>query len=128
MSFWAKNARTTTIRMGNAALLKNRLTVRSQSSGGIPPAFAALIDLSVRFLHRIGQHCDVGQVPVALGMIEAVSDGEAVRYLEADVADREVHLPPLRLRAEGAHLERPRVACAQRAQQVLQGQARVHDV
>jgi hypothetical protein len=27
ISFWAKNARTTTIRIGKAALLKNRLTV-----------------------------------------------------------------------------------------------------
>jgi hypothetical protein len=33
MSFWAKNASTTTIRIGKAALLKNLLTVGSRASG-----------------------------------------------------------------------------------------------
>ena len=36
---------------------------------------------------------DVREVPEALGVVEPVADGEAVRDLEADVADGRVDLP-----------------------------------
>src|SRR4029450_7648842 len=50
------------------------------------------------------EHRDVRQVAIALGEVEAVSDHEAIRDLEADVAHGDVDLSALRLRQEGPDL------------------------
>src|SRR3954453_1242661 len=52
---------------------------------------------------------DVGKVAVPLLMVEAVADDEAVRTIEADVADPERCDPPNGLVEERAHLERSRL-------------------
>ena len=52
---------------------------------------------------------DVGEVAVALLVVEPVADREAVRDLEADVADRQVDPPALGLGQQRADLERARV-------------------
>src|SRR3954454_11344572 len=167
MSRCAKNASTTTIRIGKAALLKNllmaRLTAppalcklspaRGQAYQGAsdPPAGCAIcrkawplprqacvrtwnsrgcpaLDRSsvAVLLHR--QRGDVREVAVALGVVEAVADREAVRDLEAGEPQREVDLAPRRLGEQRADLERRRVAGAEVAQQVLQREAGVDDV
>jgi len=60
---------------------------------------------------RVFPQCgDVGEVPVALVVVEAVADCELVWDLEADVADRQIHPPPLRLREQGADLDRLRAS------------------
>ena len=46
------------------------------------------------------------EVAVALRVVEPVADREAVRDLEADVADRQVDPPPLGLREQRADLQR----------------------
>src|SRR5690349_3983701 len=117
------------MRIGNAALLKNRLMgVRSarampnvsnragQSSlpGGLhtpcrlyvrpgdPDARGATQDSHL----YVDQRGDIGQVAVSLGEVEAVSDGEPIGDLEADELDRELHLAALGLGQEGADLQR----------------------
>src|SRR5688572_3986744 len=87
MSRWAKNANTTTMRIGKAALLKNRLM---ESPGSLP---------------RV-QRGHVGQVAVSLGMIEPVTDDEPVRDLEANVLGGDLCFAPSRLGEPRAHLER----------------------
>ena len=49
---------------------------------------------------------DIGEIAEPLGVIEPVSDREAVGDLEPDVAHREVHAPALRLGEQGADLDR----------------------
>src|SRR3954464_6226311 len=127
MSFWAKNARTTTIRIGKAALLKKRLI-----KGGIP-GWAGLPSLPSP--HRPDRRfslalkcCDVRQVAITLGEIEPVADREPVRDLEADVPRDHLDLAPLGLGEQRADLQRARIAGPQVAHQVLQRQAGVDDV
>ena len=74
------------------------------------------------------QDPDVGQVAVPLGEVEPVADHEAIRDLEADVADGHVDLAPLRLGQERADLERRGLARAEGAAQVGERQPRVDDV
>src|SRR5215207_4224037 len=74
------------------------------------------------------QRGHIGEVAVPLVVVQAVADGEAVGDLEADVAGGKVDLPALGLGQQGAHLQRRRIARAEVAQQVLQGQAGVDDV
>src|SRR3712207_1246829 len=94
MSRWAKNASTTTMRIGNAALLKNRLM---ESPGS---------------LTRV-QRCHVRQVAVSLGMIEAVTDDEPVRDLEANVLGVDGCFAPFWLGQQRADLQRRRAARAE---------------
>src|ERR1700712_760168 len=111
ISFCAKNARTTTIRIGNAALLKNllinknfptqgsRATARtttlgawpglaSVASANHPPHGLRAVARGLSLLER--RH--VGEVAVALGVVKAVADRELVGNLESDVASLEVDL------------------------------------
>src|SRR5207237_10776679 len=73
----------------------------------------------------VPQHAHVREVPVALAVVEPVADHEAVRNLEADVADRDLDRAPLRFRQQGADLERLRLPRAQVPHQVREGEARV---
>ena len=118
ITFWATKARITTSRIGKAALLKKRLTGKNQRTRADfgRPSTAS----------RSDGH--VGEVAVALGVVEAVADREAVGDLEADVAGREVDAQALRLGQQGADLQRGRIARLQVAHQVLQGEAGVDDV
>src|SRR5688500_6384630 len=122
MSFCAKNARTTTMRMGKAALLKNLLMASKTGPRG---PWSAIQRSTVPARLRRGltrlQGGHVGQIAVLLGVVEAVSDGEAVGDLEPHVADRQVHLAPLGLDQQGAHLQRRGLPRAQAAQQVVEG-------
>src|SRR4051812_48931043 len=70
----------------------------------------------------------IRQVAVALGVVQAVADGELVRDLEAHVARNDLDLAPFRLRQQRADLQRRGVARAEIPHQILQGQARVDDV
>src|SRR3954453_20888554 len=146
ISFWAKKASTTTIRMGKAALLKNLLmrgTRTAFASLGkglrVPGALGtpyrcyvgrAQTDVGAVARRRLllRQRGDVREVAVALPDVEAVADGELVGDLEADVARRQLDLAAVRLGQQGADLQRGGLARAQVAQQVLQRQARVDDV
>src|SRR3954469_1039206 len=103
MSFWAKNASTTTMRIGNAALLKNLLmrrigaprgAVDQQYQGGIgrpggrlQPFFAS--DVVFPWLCAL-QRRHVRQVAVVLVVVEPVADREPVGNLESDVAGLEL--------------------------------------
>src|SRR5687768_2953416 len=73
------------------------------------------------------QHADVGQVAVALVVVEAVADDEAVRDREAGVVDRDLREPPCGLVEQAADPDRGWVALPQVAQQVIQGEAGVDD-
>src|SRR3954467_5616814 len=102
MSFCAKNANTTTMRIGNAALLKNLLMgVVSGLTGW--PSLPSVGRFSGRFPSGV-QRRHERQVPVALREIEAVADREAVRDLEADVPGDDLHLATLRFREQSADL------------------------
>src|SRR5688572_7369921 len=99
--------------MGKAALRKKRLK-GGPSSGNY--AFGAPSDLSRGYsrssvaLRVFAQRCDVREVAIALVVVEPVADREPVRDLEADVANRQVHTPSLRLGQQRADLERGRLA------------------
>src|ERR1700682_4180415 len=67
------------------------------------------------------EHGDERKVAVALVVVEAVSDHEAVGDLETDIAGGKIDLAPLGLGEQRADLERPGVARAQVAHQVLEG-------
>src|SRR5829696_8018518 len=126
ISRWAKKASTTTIRIGNAALLKKRLMGRLSVAVG---TCAKCRWTKGRRAPASGvQDRHVGQVPVPLGVVEPVPDDEAVGDLEPHVAGAELHPAALGLREQRAHLERAGSARAEVAQQVLQRQARVDDV
>src|SRR4051794_2454956 len=92
MTFWAMNARITTSRIGNAALLKKRLTRRNQRTRALFPLF--------------GQGGDEVEVAVLLRVVEAVADREAVGDFEADVGGRKVDPEPLRLGQQRAGAQR----------------------
>src|SRR2546429_9856066 len=78
----------------------------SAEEGGNPSGYAAKRQRirALRALrHQVTvQNPYIRQIPVSLGEIEAVADHEAVRDLEADVADGHVDLAARRLRQEGA--------------------------
>src|ERR1700709_1051344 len=67
----AKNARTTTIRIGNAALLKKRLIGRLSVARGIRPGRRWTKGRCARASGV--QDGDVRQVAVALGVVQAVA-------------------------------------------------------
>ena len=72
----------------------------------------ALLRLVLRALgdEFVAENRHVRQIPVPLAEVEAVSDHEAVRDLEARVAHRHVDLAPRRLRQQRADLEARGVA------------------
>src|SRR5206468_7293762 len=74
------------------------------------------------------QDTHIGQIPVPLGEIEAVADHEAVRDLEAHVADVDLDLAPIRLRQQGADLEAGRRPGLEVPDEVGERQPRVDDV
>src|SRR5688572_9586057 len=124
----AKNASTTTIRIGNAALLKNLLIASLYTDLYAPGDVSSQMHPRVKRQRSSGvfallavfpsQNRDVRQVAVALGVVHAVADREAVRDLEAHVADRQVDLAPAGLREEGAYLQRRRPPRPQHAELV----------
>src|SRR3990170_1688865 len=74
------------------------------------------------------QRADVREVPVLLGEVQPVADDEVRRDLEAAVAH--VDLDPLDagLPEQGADLQTRRATAAQVLEEVVQREARVHDV
>src|SRR5207249_4916625 len=82
----------------------------------IPP-FCGLSGPSVDAHVRVVQHRHEGQVAVALAIVKPIADDEAVGYLEADIAGRQLHLAPLWLGQQRAHLQRARIARAEVANQ-----------
>src|SRR5581483_9401738 len=98
--------------------------------GSIPSAYAGktLIGSGSFGNELLREHADVRQVPVALSEVEAVADDELVGNLEADPADRHVHLPPRRLRHQRHDLERGGLARLEVPDQVRKREARVDDV
>src|SRR5215213_4088287 len=94
------------------------------SSEWVPPTLtgaAALVYLPT-------QGPDERQVPVPLGVVEAVPDHEDARDVEGLVLHRYLDPQLVRLAEQHAHLQRRRPPRPQGLQQVLQGQAGVHDV
>ena len=107
ISFEAKNASTITMMIGNAALLKKRLmgapAVQERewncwtSDQGYQwsravtrqAAECGACFLWICLIGNTRQGRDIRQVPVALGVVEAVADRELVRDLEANVAGRQ---------------------------------------
>src|SRR5699024_4137083 len=82
---------------------------------------SALVDARVQRAH-------VGQVAVALGVVQAVADDELVGDVESDVRDVELRGQGVGLAQQGDDLERPRVAVAKVLHQPRQGEAGVDDV
>src|SRR5829696_9214803 len=94
------------------------------SSEWVPPTLtgaAALVYLPT-------QGPDERQVPVPLGVVEAVPDHEDARDVEGLVLHRYLDPQLVRLAEQHAYLERRRPPRPQGLQQVLKGQAGVHDV
>src|SRR5262245_54476478 len=68
------------------------------------------------------EHADVGQVAVALVVVQTVSDDERVPDVEADVPHQGmVDEAPGRLVQEGAHSEGGRLTGGQHAEDIVQG-------
>src|SRR5438552_9613243 len=112
---------------GKSALRKNRFTSESSSQGSsllfpVRPAGRALRPFGNQV---VVEYADVGQVPVALGEIEAVTDHEPVRDLESDPAHGDVDLAPLRLGEQCHDLERGRFAGFESAHEIGVGDTRV---
>src|SRR5579875_4027459 len=102
-----------------------RACTRRLADAAQAPAGASAAALAERLaLLLAGERSDERQVAMALGVVEAVADDEAVGDLEADVARGQVDLATLGLGEQRAHLERARVARAEVAQQVLQREPR----
>src|SRR5438067_769446 len=77
----------------------------------------------------VGLECtDVGKIPVALVVVQAVPHDEGRRDREPVVADVERDLLNLGLSHQGADLEAPRLAALQVLEQVGERQTRVDDV
>jgi hypothetical protein len=74
------------------------------------------------------ENCHVREVPVPLGEVEPVPDHEAIRYLEAGVANVDLDLAALGLRQQRADLERRGLARLQHAHEVREREPRVDDV
>ena len=70
----------------------------------------------------------VGQIALSLAEAEAVAYEEVVRHGEPSVPYLEIDQSSVRAVEKGAHGERPRVAHGERAQDVMEGEARVDDV
>src|ERR1700751_1414095 len=93
ISFCAKNASTTTMRIGNAALLKNLLIVRKCGAGraktpgpGLPSVASGLgPPNSLACGRSLLQRSHERQVSVPLLELKSVADRETVRNLEADI-------------------------------------------
>src|SRR5439155_25235384 len=111
---------------------RRRLRRRSEDVTASParPSEVALLwaDLDPFGHEVVMQNSHVGQISVPLGEIEPVADHEAVRDLEAHVADVHVDLAPLGLRQEGADLEAGRGTGLEVPDEVGECQARVDDV
>src|SRR4051794_5265077 len=122
------------ITSGKRALRKKRFT--EPLSAGYQPRFELLPSFEGKnpselsaLGHQLGvKYADVRQVPVPLGEVEAVADHEAVRDLEADVADGHVDLAPVRLGEEGADLEARRLAGLEVSHQIGERETGVDDV
>ena len=82
----------------------------------------------VLLVHLRVQRADVGQVAVALGVVEAVADDELVGDVEADVGDVDVGAHGVGFAQQRAHAQRPRPPRGQVAQQPGQRQPGVDDV
>src|SRR5919198_1948501 len=95
-----------------------------------PPAPSPNLFFTLETLGQgvVAENRDKGQVSVALPEIEPVADHEAIRDLEADVADGDVDLAALGLREERADLEARRLARLEVPHQVGEGEPRVDDV
>src|SRR5581483_8030041 len=76
----------------------------------------------------VRQDRDVVEVSVPLCEIQPVADHEAIRDLESDVADRQVHPAPLGLGEQRTDLERGGVPRLQASPEVLERQPGVDDV
>src|SRR5258708_29774851 len=113
---------------GKSALRKKRFTWLSQRvPGGSPSGDSGDSGLFLRQQRRV-EHAYIGQIPVSLSEIEAVTDHEAVRDLEADVPDGHLDLTPLGLRQERADLEARRLPCPEVCHPVRCREPRVEDV
>src|SRR3990170_3083177 len=79
-------------------------------------------------VHLGPEHPDEREVAVALPVVEAVSDDEAVRDGEAEVIDRDLHQPAGRLVEERADAQRGGVLPVQVADEVVEREPGVDDV
>src|ERR1700756_868761 len=116
---------------GKSALRKNRFNGEASRAGyqrlGGYRAFAPGRLCPFWDLGRI-EDAHVGQVAVPLGEVEPVSDDEAVRDLESDVAHRNVDLATVRLRQQGADLQGRRPPRLEVADEVREREPGVDDV
>src|SRR5919109_2838717 len=135
------------MRIGKAALLKNRLMgayidlsgaqrecapTEASVPGGlrcpcrlyVRPGVDGCLGATRLLSRRILQRGDIRQVAVALGEVQTVADGEAIGDLEADEADRELHLAAVGLGQQRADLQRGQVAPAGGVPEGFEGQAR----
>src|SRR3712207_1831727 len=78
----AKNANTITMRIGKAALLKNRLMMKAHAREGASRWRLAVAELRSCGLFLLAQRRDEGQIAVPLRVIQPVSDREAIADLE----------------------------------------------
>src|SRR5439155_484082 len=97
---------------GKSALRKNRFTSESSSQGSslVFPVRPAGVALRTFGNQVVVEYADVGQVPLALGEIEAVTDDEPGRDLDSHPAHRAVEFAPLRLVVQRHDPERGRFA------------------
>src|SRR5690348_14890789 len=106
---------------GNSALRKKRFTSTRRVAAWSPGTAPRESDVHERLMppgDQIGvQNAHIGEIPVPLGEIEAVTDHELVRDLEADIAHGNVDLAAAGLRQQRADLERRRLAGLQVAHQ-----------
>src|SRR3954462_9020984 len=107
----------TTVHRRGCATACRVLSVTPSGVGAVLP----FVDLGL-------QGADVGQVPVALGVVQAVADDELVRDVEADVAHRDLDLDRVGFAQQRADLEAGRLPAAEVLQQPGQGEAGVDDV
>src|SRR6266480_547924 len=76
----------------------------------------------------VAEHSDVGEVAIPLPEIQAVADHEAIRNLEADIADGNLDLPAVGFCQERADLQGCGLAGLEVPHQVRERQAGVDDV
>src|SRR5690349_9927821 len=118
--------------MGKAALRKKRLNVRALCPGFTPKLPSRIYgegtSVKSAAMRVFRQRSHVGEVAIALLVVEAVADREPVRNLEADVANGKIDAPPLGLREQGADLDRLRASRLEVPEQVVKGEAGVDDV
>src|SRR5262249_50498185 len=106
-----------------------RLTpgVRPKSSALTMRILAAVMLASARTASASVDH-DVLEVAVFLVVVETVPHDEAVFDAEADVIHRDLHQPSGGLGKEAGDLQGARPPGPQHVEQVVEGQAGVHDV